>query len=298
MRLALMLCSLASKPRHPGYLVRDLTSSPATILGNPAPSSKSGTYGKFVVCSSQTDEVSGLISPNHPHSPMSSQLRPEEARILSPVTVQHRPPRTREMSHLRRSCVPYFPSTSVNEGEDAKYTEKEAKEVEMHRQKSKGGVPFLKHSPLGGDDRHPCSATPLNCARSAVYGLRGGFLHWLIRGMAGRLDAESNDFDAQITDYKSTEDEEAVLARYDWRGPQNLHASYSFVLPEGSDFEDETRVGQDPTHGKTKSKSEEYFGNPADSTQQQHGRVHDYGTCLVLLVPNSRPYRQNPLLAR
>ncbi|EGE08044.1 hypothetical protein TEQG_07110 [Trichophyton equinum CBS 127.97] len=107
-----------------------------------------------------------------------------------------------------------------------------------------------KHSPLGGDDRHPCSATPLNCARSAVCGLRsagrGGraFLHWLIRGMAGRLDAESNDIAAQITDYKSAECEETALARRDWRGPQNLHASYSFVLPEGSDFEDETRVGQ------------------------------------------------------
>ncbi|EGE00074.1 hypothetical protein TESG_07396 [Trichophyton tonsurans CBS 112818] len=62
--------------------------------------------------------------------------------------------------------------------------------------------------------------------------------------MAGRLDAESNDIAAQITDYKSTECEETALARRDWRGPQNLHASYSFVLPEGSDFEDETRVGQ------------------------------------------------------
>ncbi|EZF12212.1 hypothetical protein H103_06843 [Trichophyton rubrum CBS 288.86] len=59
--------------------------------------------------------------------------------------------------------------------------------------------------------------------------------------MAGRLDAESNDIAAQITDYNSTECEQTALARPDWRGQQNLHASYSFVLPEGSDFEDETR---------------------------------------------------------
>lgn len=65
--------------------------------------------------------------------------------------------------------------------------------------------------------------------------------------MAGRLDAESNDIAAQITDYNSTECEQTALARPDWRGQQNLHASYSFVLPEGSDFEDETRVGQGPT---------------------------------------------------
>ena len=72
-------------------------------------------------------------------------------------------------------------------------------------------------------------------------------MHWLICGMAGRLDAESNDIAAQITDYNSTECEQTALARPDWRGQQNLHASYSFVLPEGSDFEDETRVGQGPT---------------------------------------------------
>lgn len=51
---------------------------------------------------------------------------------------------------------------------------------------------------------HAFELRPVCGLRSAGRGGRAFFLHWLIRGMAGRLDAESNDIAAQITDYKST----------------------------------------------------------------------------------------------